>query len=122
VETVPFECGVDDGLGGFNRTVTTNQNDITMPQVCFGSCASCAFSVNETGAQQLLVYPNPATDVVNIRSEKPAQTIRVYNAMGTLVLELKGQSSNVQLNTQEWSSGLYRAVFNNEDTATFIVR
>jgi hypothetical protein len=121
-ETVPFECGVADGFGGYNRSVTTNQNNITMPQVCFGSCASCAFSVNETSEQQLLVYPNPATDVVNIQGTTPAQSVRVFNAMGTLILEVNGLSTNVQLNTQDWSSGLYHAVVNHEHTATFIVR
>ena len=36
-------CGVDDGFGGFNRTVVVGYDDVITPLVCFGSCEICGF-------------------------------------------------------------------------------
>lgn len=40
-ETVPSSCGVSNGLGGFNRSLTFS-SDTALPVVCFNSCQSCA--------------------------------------------------------------------------------
>ncbi|MEO8149831.1 MAG: T9SS type A sorting domain-containing protein [Bacteroidia bacterium] len=39
-ENVPMACGVDNGVGGYNRYFVP-QNDTTLPAVCFSSCAVC---------------------------------------------------------------------------------
>ncbi|MFM7728853.1 MAG: phosphoribosylaminoimidazolesuccinocarboxamide synthase, partial [Flavobacteriales bacterium] len=61
-EIVPFECGTDDGFGGFNRSVTTNTGDVAMPTVCFSSCAPCSMGTVELNNNELVVFPNPAND------------------------------------------------------------
>ncbi len=40
-EVVPVECGVDNGLGEFNRTVTAT-SDMVLSVVCFNECAACS--------------------------------------------------------------------------------
>ncbi len=40
-ETVPNTCGVNDGMGVFNREVTVGSTDIILPAVCFGQCSLC---------------------------------------------------------------------------------
>ena len=40
-EAVPAECGVDNGLGGFNRAVTPSGPLTSLPVVCFSSCSAC---------------------------------------------------------------------------------
>jgi len=40
-ESVPSECGVDNGFGGFNRIHTVGSADETLATVCFGSCTAC---------------------------------------------------------------------------------
>ncbi len=40
-EIVPEECGIPDGVSGFNRYFTVPVNDTTMPALCFGSCEAC---------------------------------------------------------------------------------
>ncbi|MFN5620635.1 MAG: T9SS type A sorting domain-containing protein [Flavobacteriales bacterium] len=120
-ESVPFECGVDDGFGGYNRTVTTNQNNITMPEVCFGYCAGCAIQVDETEGSAMSVYPNPTDGLITIEHKNPA-SLSVFNAMGELVIQIKQPSARVQFDTQAWSAGLYHVVLENGTTTTFIVR
>jgi Bacterial lectin/Glycogen recognition site of AMP-activated protein kinase len=40
-ETVPNSCGVDDGMGIFNREIIVGSSDIILPAVCFGQCSFC---------------------------------------------------------------------------------
>ena len=40
-ETVPGDCGVDNGFGGFNREVVLSSNSVTLMPVCFNECANC---------------------------------------------------------------------------------
>ena len=41
-ETVPAECGADNGLGGYNREVVVAGANMTLDVVCFGSCEACS--------------------------------------------------------------------------------
>lgn len=40
-ETVPAECGEDNGLGGYNRFVDVPEENVTLEAVCFSSCEVC---------------------------------------------------------------------------------
>ncbi|MCH2198736.1 MAG: plastocyanin/azurin family copper-binding protein [Flavobacteriales bacterium] len=51
LETVPAECGVSDGTGGFNRSFTASGAPEVLDIVCIDECAACqgcadAFSLN----------------------------------------------------------------------------
>ncbi|MGB6038005.1 MAG: T9SS type A sorting domain-containing protein [Cryomorphaceae bacterium] len=41
VESVPNDCGLDDGFGGNNRFIDVAEEDITLPVICFSSCIEC---------------------------------------------------------------------------------
>jgi len=40
-ESVPAECGVDNGNGGYNRFINLPENDTILTAVCFNSCNPC---------------------------------------------------------------------------------
>ena len=41
-EVVPFDCGLDDGVGSYNRIISWNPSTgNVMDPVCFGACSSC---------------------------------------------------------------------------------
>jgi hypothetical protein len=44
-ETVPADCGQPNGFGTFDRVINAS-SDTTADAVCFGSCVSCAATVN----------------------------------------------------------------------------
>lgn len=46
-EGVPADCGVDNGLGGFNRILGLEGALTTAPVVCFSSCSACDGSGGE---------------------------------------------------------------------------
>jgi hypothetical protein len=45
-ENVQAACGVPDGFGGYNRSITVG-NTATLPAVCFGSCSPCVVPCNQ---------------------------------------------------------------------------
>ncbi|MBN2175381.1 MAG: T9SS type A sorting domain-containing protein, partial [Bacteroidales bacterium] len=53
------------------------------------------------------VYPNPATDLVNIRSEYNIEAVTVYNFAGQAISEETVDSKFYQINTSSYNSGVY---------------
>jgi hypothetical protein len=41
-ETVPSGCGVPNGFGGYNRSLTIPLSGVTLPPVCISSCGPCS--------------------------------------------------------------------------------
>ena len=53
------------------------------------------------------IYPNPAKDFVNIKSEEIIENISVYNHLGQLLINLKVKSLSSQINVSQFKSGIY---------------
>ncbi|OQX76086.1 MAG: hypothetical protein B6D61_09290, partial [Bacteroidetes bacterium 4484_249] len=53
------------------------------------------------------IYPNPASDIVNIKSQFKINNIRVYNYSGQIVADEAVSNTIYRLNTSELQSGLY---------------
>jgi hypothetical protein len=63
-----------------------------------------------TLAAKIGVYPNPATDVVNIDLNslpKTETTVEIMNAIGQVVFETKSLNQHLVINTNELSGGVY---------------
>ncbi len=71
-------------------------------------------------AQSLEVYPNPATNMLNIRNVKEG-TIKVYDATGRQVMvnEVVGNEDHIQLDISSLSKGMYFVKIGNH-TAKFV--
>ncbi len=63
--------------------------------------------VNEHIFNSTELFPNPATDVVNVRSDYTINTITIYNHVGQEVAKQDVNSMNFQVNTANYTSGLY---------------
>jgi alpha-glucosidase (family GH31 glycosyl hydrolase) len=66
-------------------------------------------AIDELAEAQVSVYPNPATDVLNIRLEDVNHTasIELLDVSGKLVLTLTATQSNTQVPMEELSRGVY---------------
>ena len=60
-------------------------------------------AVNNTNKSTFNIYPNPATDVINIVSDKNLSTVSIYDAAGRIAL----QSSNNTINVENLAKGTY---------------
>ncbi len=67
----------------------------------------CTGGLDELSGE-VLVYPNPVKDIVNIRSESPITNIRVLNLQGQVLLELDNYSEDeLEIDLTSLGTGMY---------------
>jgi len=93
-------------VSGNNNTVSItvadeNNNETTISFVVNVS----VYSGIETIADTISIYPNPAAGIVNISTSKTVEYIKVYNTIGELVINQKGNIKTVDLSNL--NRGLY---------------
>lgn len=121
------DCGIANGIGGFNRTHTRSGLDEVLPIATFNSCI---VNVNELSVVNALnVFPNPAVDLLNIRfvsTSMEALNFRVMNNLGqvvsttTLARPVAGENL-IQLPVNNLASGIYSLVINNNEMARTVL-
>lgn len=60
------------------------------------------------------VYPNPTTDVLNIETDKVLSSIRMYDMLGSEVLNKKVSSTKETIDCSELISGIYMLITEDE--------
>jgi len=99
-EVCPFVVGVNEAIssatGDPNDPVLTNNFD------CFNVNPSGA-SIEENSILDVVVFPNPANDVLNISSTEAIESVKIYGFDGKLV---STQTSNV-VNVADLNAGMY---------------
>lgn len=123
VETVPFECGVDDGFGGFNRTLTVDNSDVQTNIVCFGSCADCIINTTELGATSWSLFPIPATNEVFVANVNGNFTyVKVIDLMGREIMRVTTNGvSNIKLDVTTLANGQYVVQLPNGDSKLMMI-
>lgn len=79
-------------------TATSNCNQFTV---------SNPVNVSENAVNNVLVFPNPASDWLNIQGLKGETKIKVLNVEGKQILEIQTSLTEIQLNTAHWNVGVY---------------
>jgi hypothetical protein len=112
-------CGIDNGVGGWNRTFVRTGVDESTGAYCFDQCTDCdgnpITSVDELFTTDVNVYPNPTEGVLNIALQTlTAQDVKVevYNAMGQFIMvekfnKVAAGKNNLNLNLNNVPTGLY---------------
>ncbi|RDK84171.1 T9SS type A sorting domain-containing protein [Marinirhabdus gelatinilytica] len=72
----------------------------------FGSDGVQILSVGEVTAQQVVIYPNPATDVLNVKNAETG-SIAVFDILGKKIIELNDLSLNEAINVSTLQAGTY---------------
>jgi len=53
------------------------------------------------------IYPNPAKNLINIKSSDKIENVKIYNLTGQIVFDKMINDNSVQINTSEYKSGIY---------------
>ncbi|MFN0031263.1 MAG: lamin tail domain-containing protein [Flavobacteriales bacterium] len=94
VSDVTITLTVDNGAGCFDTFTYTTDAIYT--------------GIDDYGVADLLVYPNPANDLLNIKSEQSIMQIRLTDASGRIVLlHNKNMGSRWTLDLSSLQAGLY---------------
>ncbi|PIY34614.1 MAG: hypothetical protein COZ08_00955, partial [Bacteroidetes bacterium CG_4_10_14_3_um_filter_42_6] len=64
-------------------------------------------AIDELTANQISLFPNPATQSFTIQSERPIDQIQVVDIVGKLVAEFNQPEKKLAINTIDWEKGTY---------------
>lgn len=109
IETVDFDCGA-----GVEERTSVLYDDIYLLKM-----HADLLSVNEHSLSDFNFYPNPSTETVFVSTrESENHNIRIYNALGTKVMESHFSGTEIQLDIQSLSPGSYTVELNNQAGST----
>ena len=77
----------------------------THTNVVLGNCAS--LSTDENKEPELIFYPNPVNDVLNLSYIQEMNVVKVYNLVGQELLSKKVNSSTAQVDISNFANGTY---------------
>jgi hypothetical protein len=115
-------CGISNGIGGYNRIHTRTGLAEVLNTVCFDSCADCIIGVQEAMALTVLnAYPVPANEFVTLsfgQVKSAPITVRVMNNLGQVVStqymgNLPTGNNQVRVNLEGVASGIYAIELSN---------
>merc|ERR1711974_40971 len=61
-------------------------------------------STEDFSIQDVAIYPNPASDIININSSRTINKIEVYNSLGALIHQV---NDTHRINVSNYDSGIY---------------
>ena len=101
------------GDGGGAVTLTDSNGVVVFStNGAYGSGASQNFgsdgvlSVNDLNAQQVLIFPNPTSNVLNVRNAENG-TVEVFDILGKRLIEMKNIALEEQINVASLQAGTY---------------
>ena len=68
-----------------------------------GEYSVVKFTNSSSLTEDIVIYPNPATDLINISSINQISNVSIFNNVGQLVYE----GNNIQINTSNFNAGVY---------------
>ena len=109
MEIVPPSCGVANAANEFLREAFIGTENFVADTVCFSECAACIVQSIEENVQSLGLWPNPASEFVQVHlpMSSASGSIQVFGSDGRLIQQLPVSSSLTLLNLSELSSGIY---------------
>lgn len=99
----PDAAGVGDHTISYSYTNEAGCESIAEETLTVDACTG----IGENSDKGIKIYPNPATEMVNLISDSQIISIQLFNYTGQIVLEKKVNGNSCQLNTSEFNSGIY---------------
>ena len=108
----------------YGFTVTgplADPTDTTLGSVVIGEEATA--SIDKNNLLEISIYPNPASNRLNISATETIQNAEIYNILGKNVMSVNVNDTKVSLDISNLASGIYIVKYNANDkigTAKFI--
>ncbi len=108
-------CGIDDGLGGFNREYEVIGTNSIIPTVCYNECADCVpVGLLKTETNEFNIYPNPAKDILFVNVNAKQNQFQIINQLGATILN-GTINKNTGIDINNLASGIYFISITNND-------
>jgi hypothetical protein len=110
---VDYLEGKLDDVGFWNRVLTLQE----ITNLYNVSLSTQEFSINEVA-----IYPNPTTSILNFKSVVAVETIAIYNMLGQLVQQEKVNALEGAINIEKLAQGTYLVKVNDIDKGYTIIK
>jgi hypothetical protein len=75
--------------------------------------------VEDESLVTLNMYPNPASDVLNISAQNTINTVEIYNVLGQKVISMQVENTSAEINVSNLNAGIYLIKYEiNNSTST----
>ena len=71
--------------------------------------------VEAVGAAKIAVYPNPVTETLNVTAPGNVKSVEIYSLLGTKVVDVRGESSELNIDVTHLLSSAYIVVVTAQD-------
>ncbi len=110
---------INPDVSGIYSVLTTNEFGCTTMSE---ETEFTLINVNESEIQSIVVYPNPATDVIRVILPVGQVGLKIFNGFGQIVYSDTKAQGIQWLNVAQWSRGLYTIQANNTSFSTLVIR
>jgi len=86
--------------------IYTNDSDLPVKNIPIAMQLT-SVGIGEEEATYVMVYPNPATSVMNIQANENIKNIRVMNLAGQTVVSTAVDAERYQINASDFDAGIY---------------
>ena len=92
----------------WNDGNTDNPRTITVvADVTYIASFTSLTGIEESAVSEIALFPNPATDILNITSSETISEIEIVNVMGQVVKRIEVNSDNAVCDVEDLTSGVY---------------
>lgn len=76
-------------------------------------------TINITNSKEIILYPNPATEMVNLAGIPVHSTISIISISGQTIMSLNSNSENVVIDVRNLRTGVYFVRIGDKERKTF---
>ena len=91
----------------YSHAYTKTQFPATDGEYSVVNVIKVSLGTEKTTLTEVSIYPNPATDVLNIVSNNTIKRVRVLNSVGQLMFNCESNNTILIINTSNYQSGIY---------------
>lgn len=116
-----FDSGTLTGVGQtfsytFDEEGINNYQCDVHPGSMFGTITVVDnLKTEEYFVRNIKLYPNPATDVLNVFSLHQLSSYKIFNSLGQLVIQQNVSTQNLKLDLAAYTSGIYFIQLNSDE-------
>jgi len=116
-----FDSGTLTGVGQtfsytFDEEGINNYQCDVHPGSMFGTITVVDnLKTEEYFVRNIKLYPNPATDVLNVFSLHQLSSYKIFNSLGQLVIQQNVSTQNLKIDLAAYTSGIYFIQLNSDE-------
>jgi hypothetical protein len=95
-------------VDGFNGVDVAQVGVLCDGEYCIHITQTTGIGVDELNMDNVSIYPNPTKGMLNVSADNQLETIRIYNVVGELVVDISNlNSSTTSLDLEGYGHGVY---------------